>query len=100
MLASLGVLNPCLGRDVRASELINSAYGAPQIGTLATLGPLGINLNPNIIVTGYTRPLQIFDSTKATIASTFAVTTPAAQTFTCVAATDLCTAAASGFLLG
>lgn len=79
--------------------LINAAYGAPKTGTLSTLGYDG-NLNPNIIVLGYTQPVRIYDHDKAAIAATFAITTPSAKTFTCVAATDVCTAASSGFLRG
>jgi hypothetical protein len=98
MLASLGGLNPCPAA-APSSDLVNSLnYAAPQIGSLATLGA-DLNPNANIIVTGYTKPLQVFDSTTATIATTFAITTPAAKTFTCVAATDLCTATA-GLLTG
>lgn len=83
--------------------LIAFACAGPASGqvtnTLSTLG-YDSNLNPNIIVLGYTQPVRIYDKTKAVIAPTFAVTTPAAKTFTCVAATDLCTAASSGFLRG
>lgn len=56
--------------------------------------------DPNIIVLSYSAPIYIYNDTSSVLAASMAVTTPAAKTFTCVAATDLCTAASSGFLTG
>lgn len=102
LIFSIGGLTPApaapLDRD-KDNSLVSAFLPDTRTGLLATLGYDSL-LNPNIIVLGYTEQLRVFESTTATIAATFAVTTPAAKTFTCVAATDLCTAASSGLLRG
>lgn len=63
---------------------------AQETGTLTTLDSSGV-VNPNVIVLGYSQARRIYDFKSAIILADVTVTTPAAVTFTCVAATDVCT---------
>lgn len=101
LVFGIGGLNPCPAAALavdKPDSIVASAI-PETLGTLSTLGA-DLTQNANIIVTGYTAPLRVFGATTVGIAPTFAVTTPGAKTFTCVAATDVCTAASSGFLTG
>ncbi|MEQ1763211.1 MAG: hypothetical protein ABL984_08715 [Pyrinomonadaceae bacterium] len=92
--ASVGGVIPPAHNDSETTFLFDE-----QTGTLATLGADG-RTNANVIVTGYSEAKRVYTFDKVALTTSVTVTTPAAKTFTCVAATDLCTAASSGFLTG
>lgn len=88
------------------SKIVDSILTAPRVryamdenfGTLLTLDS-NLTTNANVIVLGYSQPARIYTYKSAFILSSVTVTTPAAETFTCVAATDVCTAATGNVVL-
>lgn len=102
LIMGIGGLTPApaavFERD-KDTNIVSAFLPDTQTGPLATLGYNSLR-NPNIVVLGYSESVRVFEKTTATIAATFAVTTPAAVTFTCVAATDVCTASAATLFTG
>lgn len=85
-------------RYEKGTDSILTSYFDQTTGSLATLDS-SLRRNPSVIVLGYSESTRIYNYSSAFILSSVTVTTPAAATFTC-ATTDICTATASGFLLG
>jgi len=90
--------------SVLLSALLFAGLSSPAFafedGVLRTLGSDASTANENVVVLGYSQSVRIYEYKSAFILANVTVTTPTAKTFTCVAATDLCTASASGLLLG
>lgn len=93
MLTSVMLLFSCLCVNAEPPDL-RSVFAPVDTGTLTTLNS-SLAVSPNVIVLGYSQSQRIYDYKSAMILSSVTVTTPAAVTFTCVAATDVCTVSAA-----